>query len=182
MLYTSTFLTLDGVMTDPQIWHPAYASEASIALLADHLESADGMLLGRRTNDEFVAYWPTQDDSVPLARRTKEIAKWVVTSSPGPLGWETATALEGDPIDAVRRLKAQGGEIMVPGSASLVDSLLRAELVDELRIYLDPVVVGRGRRFLADGLPAVELELVDDIALPRGVRYLAYRPVPSVRD
>jgi dihydrofolate reductase len=177
VLSTSTFLTLDGVMTDPHVWHPLFASDESLAMLAERMDAADAMVLGRRTSDEFAQYWPAQSDSVPLARRTNDIAKWVATSRPGPLGWANTTALEGDPIEAIRSLKERGDDLVVSGSATVVRAVLAAGLVDEVQIYLDPIIVGSGGRLFADGLPATTFELVDERALPKGMRYLAYRPV-----
>jgi dihydrofolate reductase len=181
MLFSSTFLTLDGVMSDPHVWHPAYASDESVTLLAEQLDAADAMLLGRRTYEGFAAYWPHQDDSVPLARRTNEMPKHVVTSGRGPLTWTGATVVEGDLVTAVRRLAADH-DLLVPGGAVLLRSLLAAGVLDEMRFYLDPLVAGRGVRLFADGAAPTRLELVDRRPLPKGVEYLAYRPIRDGAD
>jgi dihydrofolate reductase len=181
MLFSSTFLTLDGVTSDPHVWHPAYASDESLALLGEQLDAVDAMLLGRRTYEGFASYWPDQDDTVPLARRTNEIPKHVVTSRRQPLTWTGATALAGDLVAAVRRLKADH-ELIVPGGAALLRSLLAAGLLDEMRFYLDPLVVGQGLRLFADGAATTRLDLVDRRPLPNGVQYLAYRPIRDGAD
>lgn len=181
MLSSTTFLTLDGVMSDPHVWHPTYASDESLAILAEQLDTADAMLIGRRTYDGFAAYWPEQDGTVPLARRTNQIPKYVVTSSREPLTWTGASALEGDMVTAVRRLK-QDHELLAPGGAMLLRSLLAAGLLDELRFHLDPLVLGRGQRLFADELSTVPLKLVDRRPLPHGVQYLAYRPTRGGSD
>ena len=182
VLFTSNFITLDGVIGDPQIWHPAYASEESVTMLAEQIDADDtAMVIGRATYDGFVSYWPDQDDTVPMARRTNEIKKWVVTSDPAPLGWNNSSIVEGEPMDGIRRLKGQGGDLFVPGSATLVAGLLAAGLVDEMRFYLDPFIYGHGRRLLDEGVPATAFELVDERALPHGVRYLAYRVDAAAR-
>jgi dihydrofolate reductase len=175
MLYTTNFITLDGVMSDPEVWHPAYASDESMDILERQMDAADAMLIGRRTYDEFAEYWPQQEDTVRFATRTNTIRKVVVTSRPGPLTWTNSAALEGDVPDGVRALKQQLDEVAVVGSATLTRSLLTEGLVDEMRFYLDPFVRGEGRRLFEAGIPATRLELVDQRALPRGVHYLAYR-------
>lgn len=181
MLCSTTFLTLDGVMSDPHMWHPPYASGESLALLGEQLDAADAMLLGRRTYEGFAAYWPDQDDTVPLARSTNEIPKHVVTSSPEPLTWTGASALVGDLVTAVGRLVDEH-EVLVPGGAVLLRSLLAAGLLDEMRFYIDPLVLGGGERLFADGLPTVPLVLVDRRPLPNGVQYLAYQPTRDGSD
>jgi dihydrofolate reductase len=192
MLCSTTFLTLDGVMSDPHVWHPAYASDESLALLGEQLDAADALLLGRRTYEGFAAYWPDQDDTVPLARRTNEIPKLVVTSSREPLAWTGASVLEGQkgeegeeggPMSAVERLKDEH-DVLVPGGAVLLRSLLAAGLLDEMRFYIDPLVLGRGERLFAasEALPTVRLALIDQRPLPNGVQYLAYRPARGHPD
>jgi dihydrofolate reductase len=81
MLYSTTFLTLDGVMADPHVWHPAYASREALDLLESQVAAAGTMLIGRRTYEEFASWWPGQGDEVPLARVTNAIRKDVVTST-----------------------------------------------------------------------------------------------------
>jgi dihydrofolate reductase len=98
MLWTITFLTLDGVMADPHLWHASYAGEDAFALIAQHLAEADSMLLGRRTYDEFSSWWPSQGDSTPIARLTNAIPKLVVTSDSSGLTWGPVMAVGPDPV------------------------------------------------------------------------------------
>ena len=100
MLWTMTFLTLDGVMADPHLWHARYAGEDALALVAEQLDEADAMLLGRRTYDEFATWWPSQGDSTPIARLTNAIPKLVVTSDSSGLSWGPVAALGSDPVAA----------------------------------------------------------------------------------
>jgi dihydrofolate reductase len=184
MLHSTNFLTLDGVVSDPHVWHPAYASDESLALLGAQLDAADGLVLGRRTYQELASYWPQQGDDVPLALRTNTLPKHVVTSTLTSVDWtgaEIVPVADGDVADAVRRLEQAHGELLVPGSITLTRALLAAGLLDELRFYLDPLVAGHGRRLFAADAPEVPLELVDRVDLPHGVVYLAYRPVGEPR-
>lgn len=177
VLYSTTFLSFDGVMSDPHVWHPAFTSAESMQMLGEHLEAADAMLLGRRTYEEFASYWPNQDDSVPFARRTNEIHKHVVTRSIDALKWTNSSVVDRHFLIGVSRLKEANDQIMLPGSATLVRGLLNAGLLDEMRFYLDPIVLGQGQRLFEHGLSRIYLELIDQRALPKGVQYLAYRPI-----
>jgi dihydrofolate reductase len=176
MIYSTTFLTLDGVMSDPHVWHPAYASPESLDLLESQVAAAGTMLVGRRTYEEFAAWWPDQGDDVPLARVTNTMRKDVVTSTLDRLDWTNAHLAGPDPVAAARRLVAAHGDVAVPGSATPVRALLAAGVLDQVRVTIDPYVAGAGTRLFPDGGPDVRLTLVDRRSLPNGVVYLAYRP------
>jgi dihydrofolate reductase len=179
MLWTMTFLTLDGVMADPHLWHASYAGEDALELVAEQLGQADAMLLGRRTYDEFASWWPNQGDATPIARRTNAIPKLVVTSDPSGLTWGPAAALGSDPVAAARKATADGASVMVAGSGTLVRALLAAGVVDQLRMTIDPLVRGHGARLFADQGPTVPLALVEQRTLSNGVQYLSLRPLPE---
>jgi dihydrofolate reductase len=176
----SMFLTLDGVMEAPHVWHPAYASDESVAMLADQMANAGAMLLGRRTYEEFASYWPHQHSEVPLADATNSIRKYVVSRTLAKPEWNNTTVLSEGLVAAVRTIAEQESSVLVPGSADLVLGLLRADLLDELRITLDPIVVGHGRRLFPDGCDVTRLELLDSCPFPRGVTHLVYRPAERV--
>jgi len=178
-VYASMFLTLDGVMEAPHVWHPAYVSEESMAQLAAQIDGVTAMLLGRRTYEDFAGYWPHQPSEVPLADATNSIRKYVISQTLDAAAWNNTTVLNGDIVEAVRGLKEHEGDILVPGGARLCRLLLRERLLDELRITLDPIVVGRGRRLFADASPETRLELLTCRELPRGVTYLVYRPLAA---
>lgn len=173
----SMFLTLDGVMEAPHVWHPAHVSDESMAVLADQMADATAMLLGRRTYEEFAGYWPHQPSGAPLAEATNGIRKYVVSSTLSEPEWADTTVLTGGVAAAVRALARRESRVLVPGSAQLVRGLLREGLLDELRIMLDPLVLGDGRRLFPDGSAPTRLELLDSRRLPNGVIHLVYRPV-----
>jgi dihydrofolate reductase len=182
MLFSSTFLTLDGVMSDPHLWHPAFSSDESMALLADQMDEADALLIGRRTYDEFSSWWPRQDDSVPLATRTNEIQKYVLSGTLASPVWQPTTVVDGaDLAGLVTRLRDAHRSVAVAGSASVVRALLAAGLLDEVRIYLDPVVLGSGAKLFDGSEPTVGLELVAHRALPHGMQFLTYRTTEPPR-
>lgn len=172
----SMFLTLDGVMEGPHLWHPPYTSDESLALLDEQLAGATAMLLGRRTYEEFAAYWPYQPKDVPLAEATNAMRKYVVSRTLSRPGWNNTTVLSEGMAAAVRTLADREPAVMVPGSAQLVRELLSEGLLSELRITLDPLVAGHGRRLFPDVGASTRMELIDSRRLPRGVTYLVYRP------
>jgi dihydrofolate reductase len=176
-IYASMFLTLDGVMEAPHVWHPAYVSEESMTMLAEQMAGATAMLLGRRTYEDFAGYWPRQPSEVPLADATNNIRKYVLSNTLSEAAWDKTTVLDGDLVTATRALKEREHSVLVPGGARLVQALLREHLLDELRITLDPIVVGSGRTLFADRSSTTRLQLGDSRRLPHGVIYLAYRPV-----
>lgn len=171
-IYASMFLTLDGVIEAPHVWHPPYISEESMQVLADQMAGASAMLLGRRTYEDFAGYWPHQSDDVPLAKATNGIRKYVVTRTLASVEWSNTEVVD---LAAVRSVGERHDVVMVPGGAELVRALLGEGLLDELRITLDPVVVGHGRRLFGDGFKK-GLELVEHRCLPHGVMHLVYRP------
>jgi len=179
VLYSTMFISLDGVVSDPHLWHPPFMSEQSIAMLAEQLDAAEAMLLGRHTFDDFASYWPGQGDDVPLARRTNELPKFVVTRGPRLAEWANSSMAGADPRAAATKMKRNYEHIMVAGGAMLVRSLLAAGALDEMRFYLDPIVLGRGQRLFDGALSEVSFQLTGRRDLPNDVQYLAYRPGSS---
>src|SRR5262245_32521593 len=175
VLYATMFISLDGVVSDPHMWHPRFMSEESVVMLGEQLDEADAMLLGRRTYQDFASYWPYQDDAVPLARRTNEIRKFVVSGTRAAVEWANTSFVGADPVAAATQLKKAHECIMLAGGPTLVRSLLAQGALDEMRLYLDPIVIGSGQRLFNGGPAGVSFERVDCRELPNGVQYLAYR-------
>jgi dihydrofolate reductase len=138
----------------------------------------DTVVLGRRSYEEWARFWPTSDIE-PFATFINGVTKYVATSTPLDGGWNKASAIQGVPADFVRELRDQpGGVIGVHASISLVQALLAAEVVDELRLVVAPTVAGGGRRLL-DGLPPLQLETIDCTTSASGHLLLGYRVVRS---
>jgi dihydrofolate reductase len=152
------WMTLNGVVQSPSSptedasggwrhggWHPPYLDEAGMKWSLTNVLEAGAYLFGRRTYDIFAAYWPTapQEEQFlaePFNSRPKYVASRTLA---GPLGWNGSTLLRGDVGDAVAALKREeGGDLLVLGSTGLVETLFAHDLVDELRLMIDPVVVG----------------------------------------
>ena len=134
------------------------------------------MLLGRRTYEIFAAYWPNQGDN-PIAKAFNKATKYVVTRSLGKLGWKNSQQIGGDVVDEVRRLKASDGPALhVWGSSKLLQTLIAADLVDEYRLWVFPLVLGEGKRLFENGVPPRGLTLVKTRSTPSGVLINTYHP------
>jgi len=176
-LYSSTFMSLDGVMEAPDRWHFAYYSDAMGQELRAQLESAGAMLLGRVTYEEFATYWPQQPSGTPFADLNNTIRKYVVSTTLEAANWNNTTLINRNIPEAIRELKQQpGADLHITGSATLVRSLLEQGLLDELRIQLSPIIVGSGKRLFGDGAASMGLQLAESKTLPYGVLALVYRP------
>jgi dihydrofolate reductase len=175
----SQFVSLDGVVEAPEKWHFPYFNDEMGAVIGEAMSSTDAFLLGRRTYEEWAAFWPTQSaDENPMAGVINGLPKYVASTTLEELYWNNATLLDGDAAGAVARLKDEPGKnIAISGSATLIRSLLKEGLVDELHLMIHPVVVGSGRR-LFDG-DRSDLELVDSKTFDTGVLYAVYRPAVS---
>lgn len=158
-------------------WHWPYGSEDGVGKV---IGGAGGFILGRRTYELFAGYWPT------AAGPPSELTEWMntkpkyvaSTTLSSPLEWENSTLLEGPLPDAIAALKEQdGGNLVVIGSTVLVHSLLAYGLVDELRLMIDPVLVGGGKRLFPDDGELRPLRLVDHEVTATGTIIATYAPV-----
>ena len=174
-LHAWLFVTLDGVIEAPENW--VLPDDAMFAAAAAGYAKADALLLGRRTYETFAASWPQRGNEVPNAEWMNGTPKYVASSTLQSPAWNNTTVLGGDVAEAIERLKQEDGEdILVNGSGALVRTLLRDGLLDELRLFVHPVVVGPGIRLFGDGSPPVEFALADSQAYANGVVSLIYRP------
>lgn len=180
-------VTLDGVMQAPGRpdedtrggfqhggWAIPYADETIARLASEGQARTDGILLGRRTYQDFFGFWPNQGDN-PFTKALNETQKYVVsTTLREPLDWKHSTLLPD--ADAVSDLKqGPGGDIVLLGSGELARALARAGLVDEFILLVHPLVLGSGQRLFEPGLPMSALELVDTRTSTTGVIIATYR-------
>jgi dihydrofolate reductase len=191
-----THLTLDGVMQAPGRpdedrrggfehggWEPAYADPVMGEVAAEGMAKGGALLFGRRTYEDFAAFWPNQPEPNPFSAVLNDTAKFVASRTlKEPLSWINSTLLEGDAGEAVARLKEQQAQdLVVLGSGDLVRSLMRHNLVDRFVLLIHPLVLGSGRRLFAEGGPTAALELVDTKTTTTGVIIATYLPVePTV--
>jgi len=185
-LMVTTFLSLDGVVQAPGGpdedrgggfdhggWGVPYIDDTVIARMTDLLGTATALLVGRRTYETFAATWPLADD--PIAAMMNGLPKYVASRTLADVTWANSTLLTGDVATAVGKLKAEAGaQIQVHGSGTLVQALLRADLVDEFHLVTIPVLLGRGKRLFGDGTIPANLRLVAAQALPTGAVMARY--------
>jgi dihydrofolate reductase len=147
------------------------------AVMQEQMAAEDALLLGRQTFEEFRGYWPKQtDDASGSTEHLNRVAKYVASTTMTDPAWENTTVLSGRLEDAVAALKAEGGgELGVTGSISVVHALMRADLVDEYRLFVYPVLSSRGRNLVPDGLSVRSLEPVSCTAFRSGVVLQVYR-------
>ncbi len=173
------FISLDGVVESPDKWHFPYFNDEMGDAVGSQMASADAMLLGRVTYQEFAGYWPHQTSDVPIADYMNTTPKLVVSTTLDTVEWQNSTLITGDVAGELRRLKQQPGkDISITGSATLVRSMLRDGVLDELRLLVHPIVVGSGKRLFDDGgdRDRVALKLVESRTFTTGVLYLTYAP------
>ncbi len=151
-IHVHEFISLDGVFENPA-WTFDYGFDPQMGEeLGGITGGSKAILLGRTTYEIFYASWPKMISDDPVSQGINFKKKYVASRTLTSLEWETAELLQGDVGDAVRKLKDQdGGELQVHGSAGLIQTLLREDLVDELRLVVFPVVLGEGKRLFGDG-------------------------------
>ncbi len=190
------FMTLDGVVQAPGGadedpsggfkhggWHMPYMDEVAQTEVLEGINEAGGFLLGRRTYEIFAAYWPNapEEEQViaePLNTKPKYVASTTLSE---PLEWQNSTVLQGDIAEAVPALKQEddGGDLHVIGSSELVRELIAKDLVDELRVMIDPLVVGGGKRVFNDDGALRPWRLVDSQVTTTGAILATYAPAES---
>jgi dihydrofolate reductase len=173
------FVSLDGVTESPEKWQLPYFNDEMGEAVGVAMAAANAMLLGRVTYQEFASYWPgVSSEDQPFAEYMNNTPKYVVSRTlEEPLEWSNSTLIKGNVAEEIVRLKQQPGKnIGITGSATLVQSLLREDLLDELGLMVHPVVVGSGKRIFEEGEDPKGLTLVDSKTFSTGVVYLTYQP------
>ena len=181
-LISTLFISADGVAEIDPDWHFPYFDENMGRAVTEDYDSSDVLLLGRETYDSFAGAWPDREaaggDDAPFAKRIGDLRKVVVSRQPLEFSWRNSELIDGDLADAVAALKADPGVkgVLIPGSISVVQQLLAAGLVDELRLLVHPVAARRGRRLFDDGDAPYHLEVTATEVFPTGVIRVIYSP------
>ncbi len=188
----SEFITVDGVMENPggsdgsPIGGWAFRfnrGPEGDRFKLEELQSAEVLLLGRRTYEDFAAHWPGRTDEQGFAEKLNSMPKYVVSQILENPKWNNTHVLGGDVIESVARLKREiGGEILVNGSCTLVHALISNAQVDEVRLMVYPIVVGSGRRLFADSAHAWPFRLIDSRPVGEGVLIVRYEPLNVPAD
>jgi dihydrofolate reductase len=166
-------MSLDGVAEQPDAFFSDW-DEAMDANLAAVIAVQDAVILGRRSYDEWAAFWPGSDIE-PFATFINGVQKHVVTSSPLDRTWAQTDVVDGDLVEFVRHLRQEpGSDIGVHASISVAQALLSAGLVDEVRLVIAPTIAATGRKLL-DGVPALRLQSIGSTTSPTGHLLIGYR-------
>jgi dihydrofolate reductase len=175
-------ITLDGVIEIEQPWFDVTVDTEQGRELADvtaeHAAASDGFLVGRTTFEEMRSFWPQQiDDQTGVTEHLNRVQKYVVSTTLDDPNWDGTTILRGgDTLESqIHALTAEDGtDIVLTGSITLGHALLRAGVVDEIRLFTFPLVLGRGRRLFPDGWSADALTLIDQRTFSAGVTLTRY--------
>lgn len=172
-LIVTEFLSLDGIMENPG-WTFKYWNDEIANFKGEETSDGQDMLLGRVTYEGFAAAWPnSKDEGAPYFNSTR---KYVVSSTLDKAEWNNSHILRGDAVEEIRKLKRQDGpDIVVHGSATLVQTILQNNLADRVRLLVYPVLVGTGKRLFQEGTTAT-LRLVESRPVSAGVLALIYEP------
>ena len=181
-LAATFFVSLDGVVESPEKWSFPFWNDEIQKFKLDETFATDALLLGRVTYEGFAAAWPGRKDPDGFADRFNSMPKYVVSSTLKKLNWNNSHLIRGDVVREVAKLKQQPGrDIVIHGSPGLIRSLLPHDLIDEYRLLVYPLVLGKGKR-LFDESSAANLKLAESAAFDTGVVKLVYRPANMPRD
>lgn len=157
-------------------WTVPFRSPDAGAAVGEIISGEFDLLLGRRTYEIWAAFWPFAGDH-PIANAFNKAAKYVVTNSLDRFDWVNTHGLSGDAVEQIRRLKASDGpELHIWGSGQLLLSLIAAQLIDEFRVWVYPVVLGKGKRLFEAGVSPCAFTLVNSRSTSKGILLNTYRP------
>lgn len=187
-LTATLFITLDGIVGGEEemgVWHFPYFSDEMGEAAGGAYTPADTILLGRVTYDSFAGAWPDREkageEDAAFAKELGDKRKVVVSNRELEFTWRNSEQLQGDLVEGVRALKDEpgDGEIVLPGSISVVRALLAAGLVDELHLMVHPIAMRKGLRLFEEGEPPIPLQLISSQTFKTGVLNLVYAPTSA---
>ncbi|GGN09929.1 dihydrofolate reductase [Actinoplanes campanulatus] len=182
---STLFISADGVAEIDPDWHFPYFDENMGRAVTEDYETADVLLLGRETYDSFAGAWPDREaaggEDAGFAKQLGDTRKVVASRQRLEFSWRNCELIDGDLLSAVTALKADAGVkgVLIPGSISVVQQLLAAGLVDELRLLVHPVAARKGRRLFDEGDAAYHLRVIATEAYPTGVIRVIYAPTEA---
>jgi dihydrofolate reductase len=172
----SQFVTLDGVMEAPHEWSFPYWSDEIAKFKLEELMGSDALLLGRITYQGFADAWPSRTDEEGFADRINSFPKYVVSTTLREASWNNSSVIRRNVTGEIALLKQQDGQdILINGSCQLVNSLVNDNLIDEYRLLVYPIVLGKGLKLFKDGVKT-NLKLVESTPYLSGVVRLIYQP------
>src|SRR5659263_356024 len=193
-LVVTTFVTLDGVMQAPGGpeedptggfthggWSFNYWDDMMGQSMGEFMAKPSELLLGRKTYEIFAAHWPYIKDD-PVADKLNRVMKYVVSRTLDKVDWNNSTLVTGNVEQAIRNLKGQKGpDIQVHGSSNLIQTLLKHDLIDEFRLWIFPVTIGKGKRLFGEGTQPAHLKFIDSKTSTTGVIIATYEPAGELK-
>jgi dihydrofolate reductase len=185
-IINSTYITLDGVVQDPHLW-PSLGSagtEISYAIQNDLLQACDAVIMGRRTYESFAAAWPTRSGDA-LSDRMNAMRKLVVSSTLRDPTWNNTSVISQDVVGEIAKLKKQPGQDIVQyGFGPVTYALLQHDLLDEVRFWVHPLILGRNGTAAPHFLdcPPARFDLMSSRSLPNGITILNYEAASATRQ
>ena len=182
---STLFISADGVAEIDPDWHFPYFDENMGRAVGEDYKTSDVLLLGRETYDSFAGAWPDREaaggDDAPFAKELGDMRKVVASRQALEFSWRNSELIDGDLLDAVAALKADPAVtgVLIPGSISVVQQLLAAGLIDELRLLVHPVAARKGRRLFDDGDAPYHLAVKATESFPTGVIRVIYAPTEA---
>lgn len=188
-IVAATFLSLDGVMQAPGGpdedpsggfklggWIVNYGDVVTHQAVMDSFSAPFDMLLGRKTYEIFAAHWPFTEDDGPIAGAFNRATKYVASRSGIALDWQNSVSLGDDVVARLTALKREEGpRLLIQGSGDLIQTLLRHGLIDEMKLMIYPLLLGKGKRLFAEGVVPAAMRLIDSTVSPTGVVVGRYR-------
>ena len=186
-LFTTTFVTLDGIMQAPGGpeedesgrfewggWSVNYWDSTLDQAMGETFAKQPELLLGRKTYEIFAAYWPNAKDE-PGADNLNNARKYVVSRTLDRVDWNNSILIKGDVVEEINRLKGvDGPELQVHGSSNLIQTLLKHNLIDEMQLLVFPVAIGNGKRLFGEGTNPADFKLLESRTSSTGVVIAKY--------
>lgn len=178
-IIVTEYLSIDSVMEEPE-WTVPFRSEEAAKFKHAELFASDALLLGRVTYEGFAQGWPSQKDEQGFADRMNSLPKFVVSTTLSELEWNNSSLIKENVVEEVARLKQQPGQnILIYGSGELVHTLMQHDLIDEYRLMVCPIVLGKGKRLFKEGSDAKTLKLAETKTFASGIVVLTYQSTPA---
>lgn len=188
-IVVSEFITLDGVIEAPggeeslgerSGWSIPYFNEETVKFKLDDLLASDALLMGRVTYQIHAAVWPSMTDEEGFADRMNSLPKYVVSTTLEEVEWNNSRLIRGNIPEEVKKLKQEvQRDILIDGGSDLVNLLRQHDLIDEYRLLVHPVVLGKGKRLFQEGSQKHELRLMEARTLSTGIVALTYQPAET---
>ena len=180
-LIVKEWITIDGIFDGDTMdeWFNPFQSDERIEYIQSMIQSSDAMIYGRKTYEMLAPYWSKfKNNEMGIAEKLNTVPKYVVSSSLKTADWNNSFIIPSNIVEEISRLKNQPGQqILIDGSATLVQSLMGTALIDEYQFLVHPIVVGKGKKFFREGMHTPDLKLVKTKTFPLGVMLVCYQPV-----